>query len=128
MSLDTIEYTIKNKPQKLNEFRELAQHGDGILYAVSSKMIKDAEIKSLLKTELLNLINSNAFLASCEIPMKFKINDKCKRIKNTDRISLHNKADQTEVWIWFLYINYGASAVERFVKKQLSRYYTRHFK
>lgn len=115
-------HVINDIPRKRRDHRYTSSLGDAILEKISAEMV--SEIKDKVSnnsyTKVHGLIRSNVFLSQCERPFKVR------RFPDSAQTQ-HTKADRTESWIWFLYVNYGKSAVKRYLLKELDKYYNKHF-
>jgi len=94
---------------KTSNLKEIAHQGDAILFNLIRKYLIEKEIVS---DKMQGYLNSNSFISQFKIGFKFK---------DTGRISQHRRADMTEAWIWFLFVNYGESTVKKYVLNEIQR-------
>jgi len=104
----------KAQKVRLAEFREWARKGDRVLGVIVSALVDKYSGDNNLKGSLI----SNSVISNFHIPARFKINLPKRSYKPAiDGI----KGDMVEAYIWFLHLNYGTAAVERYVIKNFKQ-------
>ena len=98
------------------DFKHFAQRGDQDLLR-ATKRLYNRHLKSNpnISRSVITLLVSNEFISKFEIPVTFKD----KRLRRKTGINF--VGDKVEAYIYFLRINYGIDAVERYLIKQYKR-------
>lgn len=107
----------QSQKSTLEEFIYFAKNGDkilnSVLYDLTAKYRKgNAEI-----IRIRPILTSNEFISNFEVPCNFKLMPT--GAQNGSTKNLGRRGDMVEAYVWFLYINYGISCVERYIIKNL---------
>lgn len=99
--------------KELEEFVRYAKEGDKILEALVNQMLSRQTSFSGRERDLLRShLNSGKFLSKIQVPFKYK------GVLST-RTSIHVKADIVEAYVYWLKVNYGYKAAQRFIENQI---------
>lgn len=99
---------------RTHTLKDIAHQGDAVLYHLTKELLEMEPIKNKRKRSLLPILVSNKVISTFRIGFTVKV---------THRKSQHYRADMTEAWIWFLFVNYGKLTTMRYLRKELRRYY-----
>lgn len=101
-----------SKKYMLPQIRSAAQKGDRILQQIINKWVKHKGL-SRQYPDLCCYLQSNKVISTFHTGI---------RHKTKAYTCIGKKGDYVEAWIYFLYINYGKEAVERYLIKNIKQH------